>query len=235
MTDPILQVIERSNQRGGRMLSVADLIEAGTLTRDQVAWLAARIESGRSWLVGARPGGAGKTAVMSALLGLLPAETPVRLTVSGSGWETAAPGDCLVSYEISPGYYDAYIWGDDIRRFAQLGADGCRIVSNLHADTLDEARDQIVNDNGVPERLFDAFEIFLPISVSGGFLSARRRVQTIRYCEDGEWRAVSGRRERTEREERIATFLDRCLDGGLRRVEEVRAAWLDWLGANPIN
>ena len=50
------------------MLSVVDLLEAGTLSPAQAAWLLRRILRGSSWLVGAGPGGAGKTTVMSALL-----------------------------------------------------------------------------------------------------------------------------------------------------------------------
>ena len=54
------------------MLSVIDLIKAGTLNIAQAAWLALRILDGDSFLIGARPGAAGKTTVMGALLGLLP-------------------------------------------------------------------------------------------------------------------------------------------------------------------
>jgi len=56
--DSVITVVNRSNQRGGRMLSVVDLIEAGTLTLGQAAWLVDRVRSGDSFLVGARPGGA---------------------------------------------------------------------------------------------------------------------------------------------------------------------------------
>ena len=170
-----LEVANRSNQRGGRMLSVVDLMEAGTLSLSQTAWLLARILQGSSWLVGARPGGAGKTTVMSALLAMVPKDTPVWLTNRSSGWQKCRAGDTLVSYELSPGFYDAYVWGEDVRHFARLGAGGCRVVSNLHADSLDEARAQIVGQCGASERDFDGFRIFLPVTFSGGFRSPRRR------------------------------------------------------------
>ena len=82
----VLEVVKRSNQRGGRMLSVVDLIEAGTLSVNQAAWILERVLNGSSWLVGARPGGAGKTTVMSAILAMVPAGTRVRLTNQLSGW-----------------------------------------------------------------------------------------------------------------------------------------------------
>jgi hypothetical protein len=51
--------IARCNQRGGRMLSIVDLIEAGTITPELAAYSLAAIGSGASFLVGAMPGGAG--------------------------------------------------------------------------------------------------------------------------------------------------------------------------------
>jgi len=65
--------IDRCNQRGGRMLSVVDLIEAGTLTAELGAYCLAAVEQGASFMVGALPGGAGKTTVMGALLNFVPA------------------------------------------------------------------------------------------------------------------------------------------------------------------
>ncbi|NLX42680.1 MAG: hypothetical protein GXY79_04280, partial [Chloroflexi bacterium] len=98
--DSAIAIVNRANQRGGRMLSIVDLLLAETLTLPQAAWLAAQVLGGRSFLVGARPGGAGKTTVMGALLGLLPRNEPVLLAARGTGWESAAPGSCVVAYEI---------------------------------------------------------------------------------------------------------------------------------------
>lgn len=226
--DEVLEIVERSNQRGGRMLSVIDLIEAGTLTPAQTCWLLSRIERGASWLVGARPGGAGKTAVMNALLTMLPEGETVRLANPGSGWELSKPGECVVAYEISPGRYDGYIWGPPVRRFAGLGKLGCRLVTNLHADTLEEARSQLVGDNGVPEEHFGAFGIFLPIRVSGGVFSACRRIEAIDYYDGGEWQPLPVKREPSRRERAILGFLDECLRKRVRTVAAVRRAWLEW-------
>ena len=49
------------------MLSVVDLIDAGTISVDLAAYSLAAISQGASFLVGAMPGGAGKTTVMGAL------------------------------------------------------------------------------------------------------------------------------------------------------------------------
>jgi Flp pilus assembly CpaF family ATPase len=70
-----LEEINRCNQRGGRMLSIRDLLDAGTLNEEMAAYLLAVISTGNSFLVGARPGGVGKTTVMAALLNFIPAST----------------------------------------------------------------------------------------------------------------------------------------------------------------
>lgn len=64
--------IYRCNQRGGRMLSVVDLIEAGILGEELAAYCLAAIGQGASFMVGAMPGGARKTTVMGALLTFVP-------------------------------------------------------------------------------------------------------------------------------------------------------------------
>ena len=225
--DEVLELVERSNQRGGRMLSVVDLLAAETLTLAQAAWLLARVEAGSGWLVGARPGGAGKTAIMSALLAMLPAGERVRLAHPGTGWEAAAPGECVVAYEIGAGRYDAYVWGADVRRLTELGRAGCRIVSNLHADTLAEARAQVVEQCGATPAGLAAFGVFLPITITG---TPRRRVvrELHQAAGDGAWAPVALPATPPAREAAIAAFLADCAARRVIRVEDVRPAWLAW-------
>src|SRR5512137_1124903 len=135
--------IARCNQRGGRMLSVVDLIDAGTLTRDVTAYALAAIGRGASFMVGALPGGAGKTTIMGALLNLVPAD--VRL-VPADSLETIASGlrersarRCYVCHEIGAGPYYAYLWDEALRRYFELPDAGHMLATNLHADTYAEA------------------------------------------------------------------------------------------------
>ena len=72
----ILQ-IEQLNQRGGRTLSIVDLIGAGTIDTEMAASACRAMDNGASILTGARPGGAGKTTLMAALLGFLPPDVPI--------------------------------------------------------------------------------------------------------------------------------------------------------------
>ncbi len=243
--DDIIAVVNRGNQRGGRMLSIIDLVEAGTFTIKQACWLLRQIENGSSWLVGANPGGAGKTTIMGALIAMLPQKATITLTNRGSGWRRCSKGDGVVSYELSPGFYDAYIWGDELVTFTELGLKGCRIISNLHADTLDEARDQIVRQNGATDEGFMAFDIFIPIvlkrkqrmSVSAGCGFRTPTVEKIYTASGGSWRVVDTSRSRPEghqkpdspasnREREIEMYIEKCLKRGIRKVEDVRRAWL---------
>jgi len=222
----VIAVINRSNQRGGRMLSVLDLIDAGTLSVIRTAGILDHILSGSSWLVGARPGGAGKTTIMAALLAMLPPQTRIHVADRGGEWKRARRGDCVVAYEISPGSYDAYVWGEELRVLVDLGLRGCRIVSNLHADTIEQAHGQIVGDNEVAEDAFATFDLFLPVS-----FPRRARipaVQTIHVVSDGVWREASGADE-TSRSKKIATWLHTCISDSDRGIEDVRGRWMAWL------
>lgn len=225
--DSVIEIVNRSNQRGGRMLSVIDLLEAGTLDRTKAAWLLARILSGASFLVGARPGGAGKTAVMGALLTMLLAGEMVRLATRGTGWESSKPGDCIVAYEIGRGHYEAYVWGERLVRMTALGQAGCRIVTNLHADTLEEARQQIAVDCGAGEAGLAAFETFIPIRTRGRGYAMERVVGDIRWYDGEIWRVFApDSHAPTPLEGAIGDLLDRCLTDGTRTIEAVRTAWL---------
>ncbi len=227
--DPVIAVIKRSNQRGGRMLSVVDLIEAGTLTLLQACWLIDRIQQGASFLIGARPGGAGKTTVMGALLAMLPAGETVRLAARDTGWEQSKPGDCIVAYEIGRGPYEAYVWGDTLVQMTDLGRRGCRIVSNLHADTLDQAREQVAVQSGARESGLAAFEVFVPITVSRRGFSVKRTVDGISYYHGGRWMSFEGNGHTPSARERdIAHFVQACLDENRHTIEAVRTAWLAW-------
>lgn len=224
--DDVLRIVERSNQRGGRMLSMVDLVAAETLSLGQAAWLMGCVDSGSSWLVGASPGGAGKTTIMGAMLAVLPPDSRIMLTNPGTGWESAGAGDCVVSYEIGSGPYDAYVWGRDVDRLTELGTKGVRIVTNLHADTLEQARQQVVDDNGAAAEGFDAFELFIPVRMTGTAWPRRRIVQSVHRRQGGAWRAVDRDAAERQADASIVSFLQACLRDDIRRVEDVRREWV---------
>lgn len=182
--------LEACNQRGGRMLSLVDLLDAGTLDAAAAAYLAAVMRRGASLLVGARPGGAGKTTVMAALLNFLPVHTVIR-TVDGRDALVLAQRDedfgatCYLAHEVGPGFYYAYVWGEAARAFFALAGRGHCIATNLHADTLEETHAQLCETNGVDPTHLRAvsLKIFVRVDRALGW-SVGRRVSHI-YESDG--------------------------------------------------
>ena len=227
------------------MLSLVDLIGAGTVDLPLAAYLAAVMRSGASLLVGARPGGAGKTAVMCALLNFLPNHTTIRpvdsRAVLADGQRDAHPGDtCYLAHEIGKGHYYAYVWGSEVRAFFRLAAQGHIIASNLHADTLEETRDQLCRENDVARAHLDgvALKVYLHVERTGGW-AVWRRVSRV-YESDGtqdrllwtsDTNGVFIRREplnsaivSPEQEEKYAEFLIALLRQDIRRIGDVRRA-----------
>ena len=138
--------IERCNQRVGRMLSAVDLIRAGTITEDLAAYALGAIRGGASFMVGARPGGAGKTTVMGALLNFVPADVELAAADGLPAIDAARTQSrrrCYICHEIGAGPYYAYLWGEPLRRYFDLPLAGHMLSTNLHADTYEEARERI--------------------------------------------------------------------------------------------
>lgn len=175
--------IERCNQRGGRMLSIIDLISAGTLSIDAAAYCAAAISDGASFLVGARPGGAGKTTVMGALLNFVPTDVDLVAADSSAtidaGLAETAWKKCYICHEIGAGAYYAYLWGADLRRYFDLPESGHMLATNLHADFYEEARSQICDENGVSDDALRQMNLMLFLHVEGRYSASARRIVSI--------------------------------------------------------
>lgn len=175
--------IDRCNQRGGRMLSIVDLLDAGTVTPELAAYLLAAVGRGTSFMVGALPGGAGKTTVMGALLNMVPSDVELAPAENDDVVLSAADNRtgrrCYICHEIGAGFYYAYLWGPVLTDLMRLPTAGAMVATNLHADTIDQARDQLCGDNAVPTDTFDRFGLMLFLRVSGGWTSSKRRVSAV--------------------------------------------------------
>ena len=180
--------LNRCNQRGGRMLSVFDLLAAKTLDLDLAAYLMARISKGASFMVGAVPGGAGKTTVMCALLNFVPAGIPLvpatPEAVYGATDKTASQSACYVCHEVGSGDYYAYLWSDALRIYCALSEQRHMLATNLHADDLEQTRDQVCRTNGVQADHFNKFELLIFLRVKGGYFDARRWIDLV-YSSNG--------------------------------------------------
>jgi hypothetical protein len=239
-----VNAINDCNQRGGRMLSLLDMIEAGTVDLPLAAYLAATMRSGASLLVGAQPGGAGKTAVMCALLNFLPDRTTIRPVDSRAALadgQRARPGAvCYLAHEISNAPYYAYVWGNEACAFFGLVEQGHIIASNLHADTLKETRDQLCRENGVPQAHLDAvtLKVYLQIERRSGW-AMRRWVSRVyesdgmgdRLLWTGDKKGVFTRQKPSDsaivspaQEHKYAEFLTALLRQDIRSIGDVRRA-----------
>jgi hypothetical protein len=180
--------LNRCNQRGGRMLSVFDLLAAETLDLDMAAYLMARISTGSSFMVGSVPGGAGKTTVMCALLNFVPVDVPLIAATPEAVYKAAnskvSPRACYVCHEIGSGYYFAYLWADELRAYCGLSDQGHILATNLHADNPEQAREQICETNGVPKEHLNKFELLIFLSIKDGYLKTNRRIKEV-YSSDG--------------------------------------------------
>jgi len=179
------QAIRLLNQRGGRMLSLVDLLDAGTLNPEMAAEMIYVAASGGSFLTAAGPGGAGKTTLMAAALAFLAPGTEIVTIEGPEALErlTAAKPDhpqCLVAHEISPADIFGYLWGEGVVRYFDVGMEPGRcIASNLHAETHPVARDQLLG-LGVSPRAFGRVLCLAFIAACGG----RRRVTAL-WATDG--------------------------------------------------
>ena len=238
--DAHVQIINACNQRGGRMLSLVDLLDAGTVDLPLAAYLAATMRAGSSLMVGAKPGGAGKTAVMCALLNFLPDATGMavmdsRAVLAAAAADTNHGRTCYLAHEIGPVPHYAYLWGADVRTLFSLAARGHFIASNLHADSLDEARHQLCVTNGVTEQQFNAIHLLVFIRATpDGSAGMRREIAAV-HERGGNghrlvWRGADGRFERTaasslitpEAEEKMAAFISSLYEKDIRAIREVR-------------
>jgi hypothetical protein len=134
------------NQRGGRTLSIVDLIGAGTISVDMAAYAMRAVYHGASTLTGAVPGGAGKTTLMAALLNFLPPDVPIvtvdRPELISDGFRRDPQrAACYLVHEIGSGHWYGYLWGRHVAEYLRLIDGNRRIASCLHADTLDELTD----------------------------------------------------------------------------------------------
>jgi hypothetical protein len=143
-----LHQIEALNQRGGRTLSIVDLILANTISVEIAAYLGRAIGRGASFLTAAGPGGAGKTALLAALLGFLPEGLPV-ITVDGPPALAAAEAEekphCFLAHEIGSGDVYGYLWGAVAARYLALAEGPHTVASCLHADRLEGLYDALTS------------------------------------------------------------------------------------------
>jgi len=182
-----LDQIEALNQRGGRTLTIVDLIHANTISAEMAAYIGCGIDQGASVLTAANPGGAGKTALLAALLGFLPRGMRI-VTVASAEAVAAAEVEltphCYLVHEIGPGHWYGYLWGPPVARYLKLASGPHMVASCLHADNIEEVRAKLDSRAlGVPSSALLGIDFILFMHLdSGGTREVggyRRRVAAV--------------------------------------------------------
>ena len=246
--------IEALNQRGGRMLSIVDLLLAGTMDLEMATLLCAVVGRGASFLSGAVPGGAGKTTVMAALLAFLPPEVEI-VTVEDEGVIADAPPaaerrQCYLAHEIGSGHFYGYIWGQAAHDYLDLARRGHLIATGLHADTLPQLRGMLLSPPiNADEQSLAALDFTLFVAAERRGSSVRRRVSSVHAGAAADapllftWDGAEDRFQRhqdldqyapAEARQTLGALLQDLARRDVRRLEDVRAAYLDLLSAQGV-
>lgn len=220
--------IEKCNQRGGRMLTVVDLIKKETVTINQASFLMKEISEGASFIVGAKPGGAGKTTVMCAFLNFLPPGINIIPAESMRVFERAAEikKSCFLCHEIGPGHYYSYLWGEPLLKFFEMRKYGHIIVSNLHADTIEEAKHQICVQNPVPEELFNSVDLYIFLNLERDGWDYKRKIGKIWKREGNKFLEFSD--EKFVPEKKYSDFIQLVLSRDIFLMENFRKSFLEF-------
>jgi len=235
--------IDRCNQRGGRMLSIVDLVDADTMSTELAAYCLAAIGKGASFMVGAMPGGAGKTTAMGALLNFVPADVVLRpadgIESIRRGLAEAKPRCCYICHEIGNGPYYAYLWGEELRAYFELPSSGHIVATNLHADTYEQACEQICNDNAVAPSALRRMNLMLFLTVGRSGFQTHREIATA-WESDGrdehQLMFTAGNASPRLTESKLVTpteladartRIEQIMNSGARTIEQVRAALAD--------
>lgn len=170
-----LRQINSLNQRGGRMLSVVDLIEDGTLDAPTSGLLLSFMAAGASFLTAAGPGGVGKTTLMAVLLSFLPPGERIRTVTDPAAVGEPDEPTCWLCHEIGSGHWYGYLWGGEAAEFLALQECG-RIAGSLHADTDEEIVAQLLGPSvGAEEEDLAGVDLLVTMVRVGGM----RRVSVI--------------------------------------------------------
>lgn len=198
-------------------------------------------------MVSAVPGGAGKTTVMCALLNFVPIDVRLVAATADEVYQAVdrpvSQKKCYICHEIGSGPYYAYLWSDALRAYCSLSDQGYMLATNLHADDLNEARDQVCITNEVPIDHFNKFELLIFLKVKGGYFNARRWIDLV-YSSDGSieheiiYTSSEGlKKEILETDTGNITACRNLLSERKNRdktIEQARKCIVDFLGQNPI-
>jgi hypothetical protein len=135
-------------------LSIVEIIEAGTLPPRLAAAFWLGMERGASFVFAAHPPGAGKTALLTAILPFAPRDSLGYFTRGwGETFDVPPCDDNLPTYLLVNEMSDdlpVYSWGPYVVRIFEFVAEGYTLGTTMHADTADEVAEILEEEVGVP-------------------------------------------------------------------------------------
>jgi hypothetical protein len=225
--------------------SLLDLVNRGTISLELAGWLVAQVSRGASYIVGAGPGGIGKTTTMQSLLSFVPSHLPFAVALPGEIEKIEGGPTCVVSHELSHHPPASYLWDQDLRDYFRLSEWRHLLVGNMHVDSLAETHDQVCTQNDVPEDQFRAVDLLIFIGVEGAEPGAGRIKDTTLqryvaeivhsngsvdhrqvYTREGGFTDQAPREP--DYEAKCCDFLQSALNEGLEDVQQVRQRFLSW-------
>lgn len=247
ITPSDLNVFEQlSHSRGGNApLTFLDLIHRQTIDFELASWLMSQVCGGASFIIGAGPGGVGKTTLMRSLLSFVPSSCPLVIALPGQISSPESSPHCFISLELSDHRPPGYLWGQDLEDFFKLSTDGHILVGNMHVDSLDQAEEEICQRNNVTKEQFLSINLFIFLRVEGEELStrrinnteARRYISSIYLTESGEkhqlaYSSEEGFSSNIHRnmilEQSCLQFLQKLRSNQTLTVSEIRSQFLAW-------
>jgi hypothetical protein len=230
--------IEALNQRGGRTLSIVDLIQANTVSADAAGLMLYAVSNGASFFTAAVPGGAGKTTLMACMLGFLVPGTRIVTTADRSALQDAAQSKtgsrvCYLAHEIGAGHWYGYLWGSDVASFLGLAGANRQVASCIHADTLDQFYSIMTAQLAVPAALLAKLDLIAFMSIERSLSGYRRRVATLYEADSAQGKhrllhALNRRKDVLEKKAepsllaRVAATKEKSLADAQREVGECR-------------
>jgi hypothetical protein len=169
-------------------LSIIQIMQAGTLPPRMAAAFWLGIERGASFMFAAEPPGAGKTTILTALLPFAREETVAYFTRGwGETFDLPPPSDDYPTYlminEMSD-HLPVYSWGPYVVECFRLLSEGYSLLSTLHAETIDEILEQLIDDNDADPEHVAKLTFVVPMVVEnreGGTLRRIRDVGLLRH------------------------------------------------------
>ena len=208
-------------------MSVTELLEAGNFDARTAAFAWMVLESHGSLLIAAEQPHSGKTTTLTAFLDFLPNDTR-RVFIRG--WsetfdyleQTKPDGTILLANELSS-HLPVYLWGPKAVRVFRSLRQGYALGSTLHADSAEEAVEQLTGELGVARGDLAAVDLLAVMRIyatSRGGLA--RRVVSL-HRTDGLVPLVEWDRAADEHQHDESAQLDLLCTRVRRPLEDLRA------------